>query len=114
MDDADRDHDHEHAGGLLGGLNRAFGGGTAFLIHLSTASQGRAAFCADFLGKVVPLELEAGESIVTHKHAFLCAESSVLDLHAPSGGRAGRWRRVRAAETHRTGHGLRRDGRRRD
>jgi len=77
VDDADRDHDHEHAGGLLGGLSRAFGGGTASLIHLSTASQGQAAFCADVPGKVVPLGLEAGESIVTHKHAFLCAESSM-------------------------------------
>lgn len=64
-------------GGLLGGLSRMMGGATAFLIQLNTASQGQAAFCADFPGKIVPLELEAGESIITHKHAFVCAEQSV-------------------------------------
>ncbi|WP_309572891.1 AIM24 family protein [Deinococcus sp.] len=64
-------------GGLLGGLSRAFSGGTVFLIHLNTTSRGQAAFCADFPGKIVPLELDAGESIITHKQAFLCAESTV-------------------------------------
>lgn len=64
-------------GGLLGGLSRMMGGATAFLIELNTDSQGQAAFGADFPGKIVPLELEAGESIVTHKHAFVCAEQSV-------------------------------------
>ena len=64
-------------GGLLSGLARAFSGATAFLIQLNTSTQGHVAFCADFPGKIVPLELDAGESIITHKHAFVCAEQSV-------------------------------------
>lgn len=64
-------------GGLFSGLARALGGGTVFLIQLTTASAGQAAFCADFPGKILPLELEAGESVITHKHAFVCAEQSV-------------------------------------
>lgn len=64
-------------GGLLGGLARALGGGTAFLLTFQTRSVGQVAFCADFPGKIVPMELAAGESITMHKHAFVCAESSV-------------------------------------
>lgn len=64
-------------GGLLSGLARALSGATAFLIQLNTGSAGQAAFCADFPGKIVPLQLDANESIITHKHAFVCAESSV-------------------------------------
>lgn len=64
-------------GGLFSGLARMMSGATAFLIQLSTATTGQAAFCADFPGKLLPIELEAGESIVMHKHAFVCAEQSV-------------------------------------
>jgi uncharacterized protein (AIM24 family) len=39
------------------------------------------AFTTDFPGKILPLELEAGKSIIMHRHAFLCAEKSVtLDI----------------------------------
>ena len=42
---------------------------------------GQAAFTTDFPGKILPLELESGQSVIMHRHAFLCAEKSVkLDI----------------------------------
>lgn len=64
-------------GGLLSGLARMVGGGTLFMVNFSTWSEGQIAFAADFPGKIVPLELAAGESVIMHKHAFLAAEASV-------------------------------------
>jgi len=68
------------AGGGLGGmLKRAVSGATVFIIDFSaTGAPGQAAFSTDFPGKVLPVELDAGQSIIMHKHAFLCAEKSVM------------------------------------
>ena len=70
------------AGGLGGMLKRAVSGATAFIINFTAkGAPGQAAFSTDFPGKILPLELEAGQSVVMHKHAFLCAEKSVgLDI----------------------------------
>ena len=71
------------AGGGLGGmLKRAVSGATVFVIDFSaTGAPGQAAFSTDFPGKVLPVELDAGQSVIMHKHAFLCAEKSVtLDV----------------------------------
>ena len=38
---------------------------------------GQAAFFADFPQKILPIELDPGCSVSLHKHAFICAESSV-------------------------------------
>jgi len=69
-------------GGLGGMLKRAVSGATAFIINFNaTGAPGQAAFSTDFPGKVLPIELEAGQSVILHKHAFLCAEKSVgLDV----------------------------------
>ena len=71
------------AGGGLGGmLKRAVSGASAFIIDFSTSGgPGQAAFTTDFPGKILPIELEAGQSLILQKHAFLCAEKSVnLDI----------------------------------
>ena len=70
------------SGGLGGMLKRAVSGATVFIINFTAAGQpGQACFSTDFPGKVIPVELEAGQSIIMHKHAFLCAEKSVtLDV----------------------------------
>jgi uncharacterized protein (TIGR00266 family) len=71
------------AGGGLGGmLKRAVSGATVFIIDFSaTGAPGQAAFSTDFPGKVLPIELDTGQSIIMHKHAFLCAEKSItLDV----------------------------------
>jgi uncharacterized protein (TIGR00266 family) len=70
------------SGGLGGMLKRAVSGASAFIIDFSaTGAPGQAAFSTDFPGKVLPIELDAGQSVIMHKHAFLCAEKSVaLDI----------------------------------
>jgi uncharacterized protein (TIGR00266 family) len=70
------------SGGLGGMLKRAVSGASAFIIDFdAVGGPGQAAFSTDFPGKVLPIELDAGQSVVLHKHAFLCAEKSVaLDV----------------------------------
>jgi uncharacterized protein (TIGR00266 family) len=70
------------SGGLGGMLKRAVSGASAFIVDFDAAGgPGQAAFSTDFPGKVLPIELDAGQSIVMHKHAFLCAEkSATLDV----------------------------------
>ena len=70
------------SGGLGGMLKRAVSGASAFIVDFSAAgAAGQAAFSTDFPGKVLPIELDAGQSVIMHKHAFLCAEKSVtLDV----------------------------------
>ncbi len=71
------------SGGLGGMFKRAIAGGTAFIIDFgASGGPGQVAFSTDFPGKVLAIELEAGRSVVMHKHAFLCAEKSVtLDVY---------------------------------
>jgi uncharacterized protein (TIGR00266 family) len=71
------------AGGGLGGmLKRAVSGATAFIIDFTASgAPGQVCFTTDFPGKILPLELDAGQSVIMHKHAFVCAEKSVaLDV----------------------------------
>jgi uncharacterized protein (TIGR00266 family) len=72
-----------NTGGGLGSMfKRAISGATAFIIDFTVqGGPGQVAFSADFPGKILPIELDAGQSVVMHKHAFLCAEKSVsLDI----------------------------------
>ncbi len=72
-----------HSGGGLGGMvKRAFSGATLFVIDFTApGGAGHVAFASDFPGKIVPFDLNAGESMIMHKHAFVCAEKSVqLDI----------------------------------
>ena len=65
-------------GGLGGLLKRAVAGGTAFIIEfIAQGAPGQVAFTTDFPGKILPVELENAQSIIMHKHAFLCAEKTV-------------------------------------
>ena len=66
-------------GGLGGMFKRAVSGATVFIVNYTAAGEpGQASFSTDFPGKVLPVELDAGQSIIMHKHAFLCAEKSVM------------------------------------
>ncbi len=69
-------------GGLGGMFKRAISGASAFIIDFTTTGgPGQIAFSTDFPGKVLAFELDAGQSIIMHKHAFICAEKSVtLDI----------------------------------
>jgi uncharacterized protein (TIGR00266 family) len=69
-------------GGLGGMFKRAISGASAFIIDFTvTGGPGQVAFSTDFPGKVLAFDLEEGQSVVMHKHAFICAEKSVkLDI----------------------------------
>jgi uncharacterized protein (TIGR00266 family) len=66
------------SGGLGGMLKRAFSGASVFVVnYTSSNAAGHIAFSADFPGKILAIDLEAGQSLILHKHAFICAEKSV-------------------------------------
>ncbi len=72
-----------NTGGGLGGMfKRMASGASAFIIDFEAAgNSGQVAFTADFPGKILPFELAANQSLIMHKHAFMCAEKSVqLDM----------------------------------
>jgi uncharacterized protein (TIGR00266 family) len=60
-----------------------FTGESLFLVdYTCTSGQGIVAFASEFPGKVVPLDLAPGQSIIAQKDAFMCAEKSVdIALH---------------------------------
>lgn len=70
------------SGGQGGMLKRAASGASAFLIDFApSGGPGQVAFTTDFPGKILPVELDPGQSVIMHKHSFLCAEKSVtLDV----------------------------------
>jgi len=69
-------------GGIGGMLKRAMSGATVFVVDFTAeGAAGQVAFSTDFPGKVLAFELQ-GQSIVMHKHAFLCAEKTIaLDVY---------------------------------
>ncbi len=70
-------------GGLMKGLGRALAGESLFLVDYTCQSgQGLVTFACEFPGKIVPLQLEAGQSMICQKDAFMCAEKTVtLEMH---------------------------------
>jgi len=73
-----------HTGGGLGKLiKRAVSGESLFITDFFVNSgTGTVAFASEFPGKIIPFKLEAGQSLILQKDAFMCAEKSVdLDIH---------------------------------
>jgi uncharacterized protein (TIGR00266 family) len=71
-------------GGMLGGMvKRAVSGESLFIVDYTvTGGRGLVAFAAEFPGKIVPLNLTAGQSMICQRDSFMCAEKSVqLDIH---------------------------------
>jgi uncharacterized protein (TIGR00266 family) len=72
-----------HSGGGLGGmLKRAVSGASLFIIDFNAiGSLGLVSFSTDFPGKIMAFDLDAGQTVMMHRHAFICAEKSVqLDI----------------------------------
>ena len=70
-------------GGLLKGLGRALSGDTFFL-NFFTAERDdeEVAFASCYPGKILPIRLESGKSIIGQKNAFLTAERGInLEMH---------------------------------
>lgn len=70
------------SGGLGGMFKRAVSGASAFIIDFAAnGGPGQVAFTTDFPGKILAVELDPNQSVIMHKHAFLCAEQSAnLDI----------------------------------
>jgi uncharacterized protein (TIGR00266 family) len=64
-------------GGLFAGIGRMFSGGTLFVTDFTARGNGHVAFAPRFPGKIMPVQLAAGESVICRKQSFLCAEKSV-------------------------------------
>ena len=70
-------------GGVMAGLGRALAGESLFMTtYTCNSAQGLIAFTPEVPGKVVDIQLAAGQSLICQKDAFMCAESSVkLEMH---------------------------------
>jgi uncharacterized protein (TIGR00266 family) len=64
-------------GGFFSGLMRSFSGGTLFVTDFTARGDGHVAFAPRFPGKIMPVQLAAGQSLICRKETFLCAEKSV-------------------------------------
>jgi len=70
-------------GGLLAGLGRALAGESLFMTtYTCQGAEGLVAFAPEAPGGILDMHLEAGQSLICQKDAFMCAESSVgLQMH---------------------------------
>jgi uncharacterized protein (TIGR00266 family) len=70
-------------GGLMKGLGRMLAGESLFMnTYKCTEGKGLIAFSNEFPGKVIELDLKAGQEIIAQKDAFMFAESSVsMEMH---------------------------------
>jgi len=77
------DMDTSTRGGLGAGLGRMLAGESLFLTTYTCKSQdGLITFTPEFPGKVIDLNLTAGQSLICQKDAFMCAEESVkIEMH---------------------------------
>ncbi len=70
-------------GGVLKGLGRMMAGESFFLTtYTCNQGEGLVTFASEFPGKIVPLELEAGQQRICQKDAFMAAQPEVeLSMH---------------------------------
>lgn len=70
-------------GGIGSVLKRVVSGSSFFLVEYRTQDdEGIVAFTSSFPGRIVPIHLEEGQSMIIQKKRFLCAESSIeLDIY---------------------------------
>ncbi len=73
-----------HSGGGLGRMfKRTISGESLFITDFFVSrDSGTVAFASEFPGKIIPLELAEGQSMIVQKDAFMCADKSVdMDMH---------------------------------
>ena len=65
-------------GGLMGGLTRMLSGESLFMTdYTCTSGTGYVTFTTETPGKIIPMQLEAGQSIVCQRDAFMVAQAGV-------------------------------------
>ena len=65
------------SGGAGKALGRMLTNESLFMSHYTAQSPAEIAFTSSFPGKIIPYELQAGQSIVCQKSAFLCGTSGI-------------------------------------
>ena len=69
-------------GGLGKSLGRMFSGESLFMTRYTARGSAEIGFASSFPGKILPVELRAGESIICQKSAFLCGAGNLsLSIH---------------------------------
>lgn len=70
-------------GGLMAGLGRKLAGESLFMTtYTCRRGEGLVVFTPEAPGRVLDFRLEAGQSLICQKDAFMCAEASVkLEMH---------------------------------
>jgi uncharacterized protein (TIGR00266 family) len=70
-------------GGLGSMIGRALSGESLFLTtYKATADGAMVTFAPESPGKIIPLQLPAGQSIIAQRDAFMCAEDDVkMEMH---------------------------------
>ncbi|RFB79212.1 TIGR00266 family protein [Methylovirgula sp. 4M-Z18] len=76
MNDAVRMDTHT-GGGFLAGLRRSFGGGSFFVTDFTAQGAGHVAFAPRFPGTIIPVQLQASQSLICRKETFLVAEKAI-------------------------------------
>ena len=67
-----------HTGGLGKMIKRAFAGESLFIVdYYVNQGAGMVAFANEFPGKIIPLDLADGESMIMQKDSFMAAEKTV-------------------------------------
>jgi len=65
-------------GGIMKGIGRMFSGESLFMTtYTCEEGTGLVSFSSEFPGKIVPMKLKAGESVICQRDSFMFAESSV-------------------------------------
>lgn len=67
----------EMRGGVGGAIGRMFTGESLFIVNFTSSGSGLVTFASDFPGKIFPIKLKGGETMIAQKDAFLFAEQSV-------------------------------------
>ncbi|MBU1135847.1 MAG: TIGR00266 family protein [Nanoarchaeota archaeon] len=65
-------------GGFWTSVKRKFAGESFFLVHFTPqAGPGTIGFGSEFPGKIIPLKLNKGETLIAQKDAFLCGDKDI-------------------------------------
>jgi uncharacterized protein (TIGR00266 family) len=70
-------------GGVMAGLGRMLAGESLFLTtYTCQGAEALVVFTPEVPGKILPVELQSGQSLICQKDAFMCAQESVkLEMH---------------------------------